>query len=76
MATNKPQGVTVMSAGAILEMLRAALATTDERLMPAERDLVYASLLAHIRARRPESVSPLGTLPPPAEVIRDPRGDR
>lgn len=57
----------------VFEQLRAALQITDEELEPAEADLVYTTLVAHIRARRPEAVSPLGTLPAPTERIRDPR---
>lgn len=58
---------------ACIEVIRSALTVVDESLTPAEQDQVYASLVAHIRARRPESVSPLGVLPPPTEPIRDPR---
>lgn len=65
-----------MRAAAIVEIIRSALDATDASLPPAEQDQVYAALLGHIRARRPESVSPLGTLPPPTEAIRDPRGVR
>lgn len=73
-----PLGATVSSPvrlGAILEVMRAALAST-ERLDPADQDRVYSAVLAHVRARRPGSVGCLGQLPPPSEVIRDPRGLR
>lgn len=60
-------------ADAIVEVIRTALRATDEALAPAEADQVYAAIVAHVRARRPVSVSPLGTLPPPSELIRDPR---
>lgn len=40
---------------------------------PGEVDQIVAQLVAHIRSWRPESVSPLGTLPAPTEAIRDPR---
>lgn len=47
-----------------------------EKTQPAEADAIICSLVAHLRAWRPEAVSPLGTLPPPTENIRDPRGAR
>ena len=40
---------------------------------PAAVDSFVVALVAHIRAWRPESVSPLGTLPEATEFIRDPR---
>ncbi len=46
-----------------------------ERDHPAEVEAIVCSLVAHLRSWRPESVSPLGVLPPPGEVIRDPRGE-
>lgn len=46
-----------------------------ERDHPHEVEAIVSSLVAHLRAWRPESVSPLGTLPAPTESIRDPRGD-
>ena len=58
---------------AYLEVIRSTLHAVDESLTPAEQDRVYTALLAHIRARRPESVSPLGVLPAPSGPIRDPR---
>ncbi len=60
-------------AAAIIEVIRSALHTADESLTPADADLVYGAIVAHVRARRPVAVSPLGVLPPPGEVIRDPR---
>jgi hypothetical protein len=57
---------------AVAELIRTALATAD-RLDPVERDAIYAALVADLRSRRPESVSPM-TLGPPTEPIRDPRG--
>lgn len=60
---------------AIIEVIRSALQSTDESLTPAEADQVYTAIVSHVRARRPESVSPLGTLPPPGEPVRDPRGE-
>ncbi|MBL8623788.1 MAG: hypothetical protein JNK64_20940 [Myxococcales bacterium] len=44
-----------------------------ERYAPAEVAAIAGMLVAHLRAWRPESVAPLGTLGPPTEVIRDPR---
>ena len=60
-------------AAAIVEVIRTALQTTDEALSPGEADQVYAAIVSHVRARRPVSLSPLGTLPEPTTVIRDPR---
>jgi hypothetical protein len=59
---------------ALAELFRTTLDAAD-RLDPVERDALYAALVADLRARRPESVSPL-TLGPPTEPIRDPRGRR
>lgn len=56
---------------AIVELMRQTLKSVDT-LQPAERDLVYTMLVSDLRARRPESVSPL-TLGPPTEPIKDPR---
>jgi hypothetical protein len=58
----------------VVETLRMALDSADN-LDPAERDAVYRALVADLRARRPESVSPL-TLGPPTEPIFDPRRPR
>ena len=44
-----------------------------DRDSPAEADAIVCMLVAHLRAWRPEAVSPLGTLPPPTERIVDPR---
>lgn len=57
---------------AALEILRSTFASVDS-LDPADQDVVYASVLSHVRARRPESCGVLGTLPAPTEAIRDPR---
>lgn len=51
----------------------AELAALD-RYAPDEVAAVVAALVAHVRSWRPESVAPLGTLGPPTEPIRDPRG--
>lgn len=51
----------------------AELANLD-RYAPGEVAAVVASLVAHLRSWRPESVAALGTLGPPTEAIRDPRG--
>lgn len=59
---------------ALAELFRTTLDAAD-RLDPAERDELYAALVADLRARRPESVSPL-SIGPPTEAIRDPRGRR
>lgn len=57
----------------ILRALQPLLQETNEHLSPADQDTVYRALLDHVRARRPESVGYLSQLPPPGEVIRDPR---
>lgn len=44
-----------------------------DRQEPAEADAIVCSLVSHLRSWRPEAVSPLGTLPEPTTVIRDPR---
>lgn len=44
-----------------------------ERQQPAEVEAIVLHLVAHLRSWRPESVSPLGTLPAPTEQIVDPR---
>jgi hypothetical protein len=66
--------VTKPRASAIVEVIRWALDEAD-KLDPRERDQLYAALVADLRSRRPESVSPL-TIGPPTEPIRDPRGPR
>ena len=52
-------------------------AKAAERANPVERDELYRMLVADMRSRQPESVSPLALGPPtdPA-AIRDPRGRR
>ncbi len=59
-------------AAAAVEILRSTLATIDS-LDPEEQDHIIGALVADLRARRPVAVSCLSTLPPPGEVIRDPR---
>ena len=44
-----------------------------DRQHPDEVEAIVCSLVAHLRSWRPESVTPLGTLPPPTEAVRDPR---
>ena len=67
-----PNRSSLASADAIVETIRRALQATDE-LPPSEADAVCSAVVAHVRARRPASVSPLGTLPPCTTPIRDPR---
>lgn len=43
-------------AAAVTELIRTALAAADQ-LDPAERDAIYAALVADLRSRRPEAVS-------------------
>lgn len=60
---------------AIAQLLRTVftqLAELDKA--PGDVDAIMGALVAHARAFRPESVSPLGTLPPPTEPNTDPRG--
>lgn len=59
-------------AGAIIEGFRATFARLD-KLEPHEREEIIRNIVATVRAYAPESVSPLGVLPPPTEPIRDPR---
>lgn len=40
---------------------------------PQDAEAIVCALVSHLRAWRPESVAPLGVLPPPTEPIRDPR---
>lgn len=61
-------------AAAAIELIRTALAAAD-RLDPVERDAIYTALVADLRSRQPEAVSPL-RLGPPTEPIRDPRDPR
>lgn len=61
-------------ASAIREVVRVvfeSLAALD-KVAPAEVDEIVAGMVAHLRAWRPESVSPLGTLPPPTGPIEPP----
>jgi hypothetical protein len=66
----------VITRAQAVETIRSALQAVDESLSPGDADQVYTAIVAHVRARRPECVSPLGTLPPPEEPIRDPRAPR
>lgn len=64
-----PRGTTIAQRiAADLEDLR-----DHERQHPAEVESIVCSLVAHLRSWRPESVSPLGTLPSPEAPIVDPR---
>ena len=58
---------------ALVEVFRSALATIDS-LDPAEQAAIVGALVRDLQSRRPMSVAPLSTLPPPTEPIRDPRG--
>jgi hypothetical protein len=44
-----------------------------EKTEPAEVEALVSHIVAHLRSWRPESVSPLGTLPAPEEPNVDPR---
>lgn len=59
-------------AAAIVEVFCTALHAT-ERLDPIERDATNRAIVAELRSRRPESVSPLA-LGPPTEP--NPQGPR
>lgn len=58
-------------AAAVAKLIRTALAAAGQ-LDPVERDAIYTALVADLRARRSEAMSPM-TLDPPTEPIRDPR---
>ncbi len=62
-----------MTSETVTEMFRAGLAALDN-LDPRERDQILRCLVSDLRARDPESVSPL-TLGPPTDpkAVRDPR---
>jgi hypothetical protein len=60
-------------ATAIAELIRTVLTAADQ-LDPVERDAIYAALVADLRSRRDEAMSPM-TLGPSTEAIRDPRMD-
>ncbi len=62
------------ASAACIEVLRSVLDRVDRLPDPSERDRIYTALVAGLRSRRPESVSPLH-LGPPTEPIRDPRGE-
>lgn len=64
-----PRGIVIAQRfAADLEDLREL-----DRQDPAEVDAIVSHLVAHLRSWKPESVTPLGTLPAPTERIRDPR---
>ncbi len=65
-------GVTSPRGAALVEVFRSALATLDT-LEPAEQTAIVGALVRDLQSRRPMSVVPLSTLPPPTEPIRDPR---
>jgi hypothetical protein len=60
-------------ATAIAELIRTVLTAADQ-LDPVERDAIYTALVADLRSRRDEAMSPM-TLGPSTEAIRDPRMD-
>ena len=61
---------------AVAEVLRDGFEQLAEldKVAPDDVDAIVQMVVAHLRAWRPESVSPLGTLPAPTEDVRDPRG--
>lgn len=63
---------------AIVEVFREMFEAMREleKTAPGDVDRLVAMLVGHIRAWRPESITPLGDLGPPTEVIRDPRSGR
>ncbi|HEX7838951.1 MAG TPA: hypothetical protein VF469_15845, partial [Kofleriaceae bacterium] len=71
---------TTMSPAAFALAQRLALdleeLTELSKREPAAADRLVGSLVSHLWAFRPESVSPLGELPSPDEIARDPRGAR
>ena len=64
-----------MTLGGVTERLRQVLRDLREleRDDPAGVDRVRELLLCDLRSWHPESVTPLGSLGPPTEAIRDPR---
>jgi hypothetical protein len=62
---------------AIAAVLRSAFGTLAEldKTAPSDVDALVTATVAHLRALRPEVVSPLRT-PPLGAVARDPRGGR
>ena len=71
MPMTKPGNAIAQRFAALLADLRE-----HEKAQPAEADAIVCSLVAHVRAWRPEAVSPLGTLLEPGEAVRDPRVPR
>jgi hypothetical protein len=65
-------------ATALIELQRSIFQRLEHlsKVSPGEADRFMAMVIAHLRAFRPEAVSPLGALGPPTEPIRDPRGPR
>ena len=61
-----------MRASEITETFRWLFVAIDE-LDPSEQDEIVTALVAHLRARDPVAVSPLGLLAAPTEPVRDPR---
>src|SRR5207244_476680 len=60
---------------ALLELQRHVFTQLAEldKTAPADVDAIVTSVVAHLRAWRPESVTPLGVLPEPENQVRDPR---
>jgi hypothetical protein len=58
---------------AIAEVLRSTFAALAEleKTAPADVDAIVITTIAHLLAWRPESVTPLGVLPPPTEPVAD-----
>lgn len=62
---------------ALIEQQRAVFDGLVElaKIEPHDVDEILAMIIGHLRAWRPVSVAPLGSLGPPTERIRDPRGE-
>ena len=59
--------------GAALAELQRSIFAGAEHLDPDDADELVRGIVSHLRAWRPESVSPLGALPRPEAPIIDPR---
>jgi hypothetical protein len=60
---------------AVTEIFRSGFASID-KLDPDDVDQIVLAVVGHLRQLRPEQFGCLSKLPPPGELIRDPRGKR
>ena len=61
---------------AVLELQRSIFVQLAEldKTEPGDVDQIVLAMVSHLRAWKPVSIAPLGTLPAPEAEIRDPRG--